>query len=61
MATILKKFGKWQVSIRRSFHKPLYKKFITKHDAQRWDRETELLIEIGQYQDLFEANKTRPH
>ena len=58
MATILKKFGKWQVSIRRSFHKPLYKTFITKQDAQRWGRETERLIEIGQYQDLSEANKT---
>ena len=58
MATILKKFGKWQVSIRRSFHKPLYKTFIIKQDAQRWGRETERLIEIGQYQDLSEANKT---
>ena len=58
MATILKKFGKWQVSIRRSFHKPIYKTFISKQDAQRWGRETERLIEIGSYQDLSEANKT---
>jgi integrase len=58
MATILRKFGKWQVSIRRSFHKPLYKTFISKQDAQRWSRETERLIEVGQYQDLSEANKT---
>ena len=58
MATILKKFGKWQVSIRRSFHKPIYKTFISKQDAQRWSREKERLIEIGSYQDLSEANKT---
>ena len=58
MATILRKFGKWQVSIRRSFHKPLYKTFISKQDAQRWAVKTERLIEIGQYQDMSEANKT---
>jgi integrase len=58
MATILRKFGKWQVSIRRSFHKPLYKTFISKQNAYRWSRETERLIEIGQFVDTSEANKT---
>ena len=58
MATIYKKRGKWLVQIRRSFHKPIFKSFISKQDAQRWTRETERLIEIGQYQDLSEANKT---
>ena len=58
MATIRKKRGKWAVSIRRSFHKPLFKSFASKQDAERWAVKTERLIEIGQYQDLSEANKT---
>ena len=58
MATIYKKRGKWLVQIRRSFHKPIYKSFISKYDAQKWTRETERLIEIGQFVDTTEANKT---
>ena len=58
MATIRKKRDKWAVSIRRSFHKPLFKSFASKQDAERWAVKPELLIEIGQYQDMSEANKT---
>ena len=58
MATIFKKKGKWFVQIRRSFHKPIYKTFVAKPDAYRWSRETERLIEIGQFVDTTEANKT---
>ena len=36
MATIYKKRGKWLVQIRRSSHKPIFKSFISKYDAQRW-------------------------
>ena len=59
MATIRKKREKWCVEIRRSFHKHLSKTFITKQDAQRWARETERLIEMGELIDTSEANKTR--
>ena len=58
MATITKKKDKWYVQIRRSFHKPIYNSFIAKADALRWSRETERLIEVGQYVDTSEANKT---
>ena len=58
MATIYKKSGKWLVQIRKSYHKPIYKSFISKYDAQRWCRETERLIEVGQFVDTTEANKT---
>ena len=58
MATISKKFGKWYVQIRKSFHKPIYKSFIAKQDAHKWARETERLIEVGQFVDTTEANKT---
>ena len=47
MATIRKKAGKWQGLIRRSFHKPISKTFISKQDAHRWARETQRLIEVG--------------
>ena len=58
MATIVKKQGKWYVQIRRSFHKPIYKMFTAKLDAHKWSRETERSIELGQYVDTTEANKT---
>ena len=58
MSSIYKKHGKWVGSIRRSFHKPIYKSFHAKQDAQRWARETERLIETGQFVDTSEANKT---
>ena len=58
MANIRKRLGKWQCQIRRSFHKPIIKTFASKQDAHRWARETERLIEVGQYVDLSEANKT---
>ncbi len=58
MATITKKKGKWYVQIRRSFHKPIYKMFSAKADAFRWSREVERSIELGQYVDTTEANKT---
>ena len=58
MATITKKKGKWFVQIRRSFHKPIYKTFVAKPDAYRWSRETERLIEVGQFVDTTESNKT---
>ena len=45
MATIRKKRNKWAVSIRRSFHQPLFKSFASKQDAERWAVKTERLIE----------------
>ena len=58
MATISKKKGKWHVQIRRSFHKSIYKTFSAKSDAYKWSREVERSIELGQYVDTTEANKT---
>tara|TARA_R100001594_G_scaffold122239_1_gene158342 strand:- start:283 stop:1263 length:981 start_codon:yes stop_codon:yes gene_type:complete len=58
VASIYKKRGKWSALIRRSFHKPIHKSFISKQDAQRWARETERLIEMGELIDTSEANKT---
>ena len=46
------------MQIRWSFHKPIYKSFIAKSYDQRWSRETERLIEVGEFLDTTEANKT---
>ena len=58
MATTTKKKDKWYVQIRRSFHKPIYKSFIAKSYDQRWSRETERSIEVGEFLDTTEENKT---
>ena len=58
MATITKKFGKWFVQVRKAHHKPIFKTLTSKYDAMKWARETERLIEMGQFVDTSEANKT---
>ena len=48
MASIRKlKSGRWQVSIRKSNHKKIYKTFIEKAVAKRWAKQTEIQIEKG--------------
>ena len=56
MATIRKiKSGRWQVSIRKSNHKHIYKTFIEKAVAKRWCREIENQIEKDMYTDYGNA------
>ena len=59
MASILKRNGKWRVEIRQKSSNGIYKSFITKEDATRWARETEIKIEQGLYQDLTLAKTTK--
>ena len=58
MASIVRRMGKWYVQVRKSGHKPINKTLSSKYDALKWARETERLIELGQFVDLSEANKT---
>ena len=58
MATIRKRRGKYSVSIRRLFHKPIYKTFSKHEYAKRWASDSERKLEKGFYEDLTEANKT---
>ena len=58
MATINKYRGKFKVSIRCQFHKPIYKTFSRLQDARDWALETERKLLKGLYEDLTEANKT---
>ena len=56
MATIRKlKSGRWQVSIRKSNHKHIYKTFIEKAVAKRWCRDVENQIEKDVYTDYGNA------
>ena len=59
MATIRKKRGKWQVLIRKKFHTPISKTFVTKEDADKYARETEAKIDKGIFVTYEEAQKTK--
>lgn len=58
MAVIVKHGKKWQVRIRKKNHPPIYKTFISKHEASKWARESERDIEKGIYHNLDEAMRT---
>ena len=58
MATINKYRNKYKVSIRRKFHKPIYRTFSRYEDAKSWASDSERKLEKGFYEDLTEANKT---
>jgi len=58
MASIVRRMGKWYVQVRKRGHKPINKTLSSKYDALKWARETERLIEMGQFVDTSEANKT---
>ena len=52
MASIRKrKSGKWQVVIRKSNHKHIFKTFIEKGVARKWARDVESQIEKDVYSD----------
>ena len=56
MAVIRKlKSGKWQVIIRKSNHKSIYKTFIEKAVARKWARTVESQIEKDIYTDYGNA------
>ena len=59
MATIRKKRGKWQVLIRKKFHTPISKTFVTKEDADKYAREIEAQIDKGFLISYEEAQKTK--
>ena len=52
MAVIVKHGKKWQVRIRKKNHPPIYKTFISKHEASKWARESERDIEKVQLKQI---------
>ena len=59
MAHIRRKRNKWQVLIRKKFHKNIAKSFTLKEDAEKYARETEAKIDKGFLVSYEEAQKTR--
>ena len=59
MAHIRRKRNKWQVLIRKKFHKNIAKSFVLKEDAEKYARETETKIDKGFLVSYEEAQKTK--
>ena len=59
MAHIRRKRNKWQVLIRKKFHKNIAKSFTLKEDAEKYARETEAKIDKGFLVSYEEAQKTK--
>ena len=59
MPHIRKKRNKWQVLIRKKFHKNIAKSFTLKEDAEKYARETEAQIDKGFLVTYEEAQKTK--
>ena len=58
MATIRKRFGKWQVQIRRHNYPQIIKSFKEKSTASKYAREIELKIDKQQFEDYSNAAST---
>jgi hypothetical protein len=59
MASIRKNRGRWQAVIRKKFHPTATKSFLSKAEASRWTKGSELKIERGVFESLDEANRTK--
>ena len=58
MATIRKRFGKWQVQIRRHNYPQIIKSFKEKSTASKYAREIELKMDKQQFEDYSNAAST---
>lgn len=58
MASIRKRFGKWQVQIRRNNYPQIIKSFLKKSTATKYAREIELKIDKQQFEDYSVAANT---
>lgn len=58
MAYISQRGDYWRAEIRRRGHKPIYRTFDTKQQAQQWAHRTEGEIAAGVYVDRSEAERT---
>lgn len=59
MATIRLYRDKWQAIVRRKGYPLKARSFTLKRDAERWSREQERLIDLGQWADLDELRRTK--
>jgi hypothetical protein len=58
MATIRKRFGKWQIQIRRHNYPQIIKSFKEKSTASKYAREIELNIDKQQFENYSNAAST---
>jgi integrase len=58
MATIRKRFGKWQIQIRRKNYPQIIKSFKEKSTATKYAREIELKMDKQQFEDYSNAAST---
>ena len=58
MAYIRKRFGKWQVNIRKKGHPGVYKAFHDVKDARKFSRDVESQMERGVFEDYSGARGT---
>ena len=59
MAYIRKRFGKWQVNIRKKGHPGVYKAFHDVKDARKFSRDVESQMERGVFEDYSGARGAR--
>lgn len=58
MAYISQRGAYWRAEIRRRGHKPVYRTFDTRSQAQQWARRVESEIDAGAYVDRTQAERT---
>jgi len=58
MAYISQRGAYWRAEIRKRGHKPIYRTFDTRQQAQQWAERTEAEITVGVYIDRTEAERT---
>ena len=58
MAYISQRGAYWRAEVRKRGHKPIYRTFDTRQQAQQWAERTEAEITIGAYVDRTEAERT---
>ncbi|GCB02937.1 hypothetical protein [Ralstonia sp. SET104] len=59
MAYISQRGAYWRAEVRKRGHKPIYRTFDTRQQAQQWAERTEAEITIGTYVDRTETERTR--
>jgi site-specific recombinase XerD len=58
MAYIKQRGAYWRTEVRRKGYKPIYRTFDTQKQAEQWARRIEADMDVGQYFDRTEAEKT---
>jgi integrase len=58
MASVTQRGNRWRAQVYKKGHKPLFKSFLYKADADKWATEMERTIERGEFVDMSAARET---